>query len=48
MANIWEKYISILAKNLNSGLTYFITTVLSNREFLKKEKEKTFGENLPL
>ena len=48
MADIWQKLISILAENLISGLTYFITTVLSNREFLKKEKEKTFGENLPL
>ena len=27
MANIWEKDISILAGNLNSGLTYHITTV---------------------
>ena len=29
MANIWEKYISILAGNLNSGLSYLITTVQS-------------------
>ena len=27
MANIWEKVISILAGNLNSGLSYLITTV---------------------
>ena len=27
MANIWEKDISILAGNLNSGLSYLITTV---------------------
>ena len=27
MANIWEKAISILEWNLNSGLSYFITTV---------------------
>ena len=27
MANIWEKAISILAGNLNSGLSYLITTV---------------------
>ena len=27
MANIWEKVISILAGNLNSGLIYLITTV---------------------
>ena len=27
MASIWEKAISILAGNLNSGLSYFITTV---------------------
>ena len=26
MANIWEKAISILEWNLNSGLSYFITT----------------------
>ena len=28
MANIWEKAISVLAGNLNSGLSYLITTVL--------------------
>ena len=27
MANIWEKAISILAGNLNSGLSYLFTTV---------------------
>ena len=27
MANIWEKVISILLGNLNSGLSYPITTV---------------------
>ena len=27
MANIWEKYIFILAENLNSGRTYLITAV---------------------
>ena len=27
MANNWEKAISILAGNLNSGLSYLITTV---------------------
>ena len=27
MANIWEKAVSILAGNLNSGFSYFITTV---------------------
>ena len=29
MANIWEKSISILAGNLNSGLSYLITTVIA-------------------
>ena len=29
MANIWEKAISILAGNLNSGLSYLITTVMA-------------------
>ena len=29
MANIWEKYISFLAENLNSGLSYLITTVIN-------------------
>ena len=28
MANIWEKAETILARNLNSGLSYLITTVL--------------------
>ena len=28
MANNWEKTVSILAGNLNSGLVYLITTVL--------------------
>ena len=27
MANVWEKAISILAGNLNAGLSYLITTV---------------------
>ena len=27
MANNWEKAVSILAGNLNSGLSYLITTV---------------------
>ena len=27
MANIWEKAVPILAGNLNSGLSYLITTV---------------------
>ena len=30
MANIWEKAISILAANLNSDLSYLITTVILN------------------
>ena len=33
MANIWEKAISTLAGNLNSGLSYLITTV---KMFFKK------------
>ena len=32
MAYIWEKAKSILAANLNSGLSYLITTVLFNCE----------------
>ena len=28
MASIWEKAVSILAANLNSGLRYLITTVM--------------------
>ena len=28
MANLWEKGISVLAGNLNSGLSYLITTVI--------------------
>ena len=31
MANIWEQAISIFAGNLNSGLSYLITTVISYR-----------------
>ena len=31
MANIWEKYISILAGNMNSGLSYLITTVVQSK-----------------
>ena len=31
MASIWEKAISILAENLNSGHTYLITAVLPTR-----------------
>ena len=34
MANIWEQAISILAGNLNSSLSYLITTVLELRNFL--------------
>ena len=30
MANIWEKAISILVGNLNSGPSYLITTVLAD------------------
>ena len=33
MANIWEKNISILAGNLNSGLTYPITTVMDAESY---------------
>ena len=33
MANIWEKAISILAGNLNSGLSYLITTVNMGNAF---------------
>ena len=35
MVNIWEKAISILAGNLNSGLSYLITAVKSRSIFSK-------------
>ena len=35
MANIWEKTISILAENLNSGRSYFITAVPSPHSYNK-------------
>ena len=34
MASIWEKAISILAENLNSGRSYLITAVLTKECFL--------------
>ena len=40
MANNWEKAISILAGNLNSGLSYLITTVKWNSD--KKFKSKKY------
>ena len=40
MANIWEKAISILAGNLNSSLSYLITTVCCYKKFTKKEITK--------
>ena len=36
MANIWEKDISILAGNLNAGLSYLITTVLGKGQLITK------------
>ena len=36
MANIWEEDISILAGNLNSGLSYLTKTVSGTRRQLKK------------
>ena len=33
MANIWEKAISILVGNLNSGLSYLITTVKVDKKY---------------
>ena len=36
MANIWEKVISTFAGNLNSGLSYLITTVLGSVMILSR------------
>ena len=41
MANIWEKAISILAGNLNSGCSYLITTVDQVEKILYLKKIKT-------
>ena len=38
MTNIWEKAILILAGNLNSGLSYLITTVSKQRFIATTEK----------
>ena len=38
MANIWEKAISILAGNLNSGRSYHITTVLCVWKLYTRER----------
>jgi hypothetical protein len=37
MANIWEKAISILAGNLNSGLSYLIITVLITGSLMDRQ-----------
>ena len=42
MANIWEKAISILAGNLNSGRSYLITTVV--KTYLVTSLPKMTGE----
>ena len=42
MANIWEKAISILAGNLNSGLSYLITTVTRRYQVWKRKDQLIF------
>ena len=51
MANIWIKAISILAGNLNSGLSYLITTVTfpTINDFNRyNESNLVFGQNCKL
>jgi hypothetical protein len=38
MANIWEKAISILAGNLNTGFSYLITTVRLHHRLSKFDR----------
>ena len=38
MANIWEKAKSILAGNLNSGLSYLITAAFLSQQHIKQCK----------
>ena len=42
MANIWEKAILILAGNLNSDLSYLITTVLTKKKSLPRALALSF------
>ena len=42
MANIWEKPSSIMAGNLNSHLSYLITTVLSFPTSIKATESQNF------
>ena len=51
MTSIWEKAISILAGNLNSGRSYLITAVIETKDLLglcysllKKNLAETYSE----
>ena len=46
MANIWEKAKSILAGNLNSGLTYLITTVSAHSNKIIRFQVYDYDGNL--
>ena len=43
MANIWDIAISILAGNLNSGLSYLITTVTKVASVFQSFGQKQLG-----